>query len=143
MVMGYVYLRHKNDRRCVLVCDRNYNPISEEDVGQGKPRNKAFYVKFPGGFVGVYSSVEGPVLFVNEGKSLFTDPSWAVSVHRQAGVNEVSFIGLAQGTLVFEYPVVELDPLDPWSEEQFDDFFIWLTKKRHDREFIDMWTEKN
>lgn len=142
MIMNHIYMRHKNDRRLVLLCDKNYNPISEEYIGKNEPRSKAFYVGFCDGFIGVYSSVEGPVLFINDCKYLFADPSWNIRVQKNLGVNEVSFVGLDQSSLVFEYSAVELDPLDPWSEEQFDDFFIWLTNKRHDQEFIEMWTER-
>jgi hypothetical protein len=136
-----ICLQHKYDRRFVLLCDKNYNPISEENADQKKTRNKAFYVRFPDGFIGVYSSLEGPVLFVNDDKKLFNDPTWSVSVKKRAEVNEVSFGGLSNEALVFEYPVVELDLLNPWSEEPFDDFFIWLTSKRDDREFIEIWTD--
>ncbi|WP_141676586.1 hypothetical protein [Pseudomonas bananamidigenes] len=139
--MDTILLRHKSDRRFLLLCDEKYNPISEERSGQGVPRNKAFYVRFPGGFMGVYSSPEGPVFFVNDHKMLFSDPAWRVSVHKKMDVNEVFFAGLTKGDLAFEYSVVELDPLDPWSEEEFDDFYIWLTKKRNNREFIDIWTD--
>lgn len=139
--MEHIYIRHKNDKSLVLSCDKNYNPLREESAGANKPRNKAFYVKFHGDFIGVYSSIHGPVLFVNANKHLFTDPSWSVSVQKKGGQNEVAFVGLGQGLEAFEYPVVELDPLDPWSEDLFDDFFIWLEKKRWDREFIDMWTD--
>lgn len=140
--MAYVYIRHKNDRSLLLSCDENYTPLAERHAGINKPRSKAFYVGFPGGFAGVYASPDGPTLFVNADKHLFHDPSWDVSVRKMGKNNQVSFTGLAQGPLTFEYPVVELDPLDPWSEEAFDDFFIWLAAKRNDQEFIQMWTDK-
>ena len=142
--MEHIYIRHKNDRGLVLLCDATYGPVAEKATGNAKPRNKAFYVRFPDGFIGVYSSVHGPVLFVNSSKYLFIDSSWSVSVQKKGALNEVKFAGLDQGSrsFQFEYAAVELDPLDPWSEEQFDDFFIWMTKKRCDREFIGMWTDK-
>jgi hypothetical protein len=142
VTMEYICLQNKTDRRFVLLCDQNFNPISEQDAGQGKPRNKAFYVRFSGGFMGVYSSSKGPVLFVNDRKFFFTDWTWSLSIQKKAGVNKVDFTGLTHDVLMIEYLPVELDPLDPWSEEQFDDFFIWLVNKRHDREFIGMWTDK-
>lgn len=140
--MEYFYLQNKTDRCFALLCDQDFNPILEQEIGEKRPRNKAFYVGFSGGFIGVYSSVEGPVLFVNRGKYLFTDWSWDVSIKKMAGVNEAEFTGLGQCALIIEYLPVELDSLDPWSEEQFDDFYIWLVNKRHDREFIGMWTDK-
>lgn len=84
-----------------------------------KPRNNAFYVKFPGGFIGVYSSTDGPVLFVNDGQYFFTDPTWSVSAQRRADVKEVSLIG-SQGILIFEYSFVALESLGVWSKVQFD-----------------------
>lgn len=139
--MEYIVFQHKSDRRFVLLCDEDYNPIIEEESGQREPRNKALYASFAGGFAGVYSSIEGPVLFVNRSKILFSDPSWSVSVKKNGDTNKVKFSGLNSSVLEFEYPAVKLDAMDPWSEEQFDDFFIWLTNKRHDREFMDVWTE--
>jgi len=140
--MATIYIRNKNDRNLLLACDENYDPLSEEVAGTNEPRSKAFYIRFAGGVVGVYSSSQGPVAFVNSEKRLFTDPGWSVSVQRMGATNEVSFTGLGDEISTFEYPTVKLDPLDPWSEEDFDDFFIWLTRKRNDQEFIRMWTEK-
>ncbi|HEV7813496.1 MAG TPA: hypothetical protein VGP06_00165 [Janthinobacterium sp.] len=85
--------------------------------------------------------MNGPILFINGSKYPFTDPSWKVVVQKNARINEVRFTGPEQKNLTFAYPAVELDPMDPWSEESFDDFFIWLTTKRDDQEFIEMWTE--
>lgn len=139
--MDHVYFQHKNDRHRVLACDQDYCPISEEDIAQKELRNRALYVRFPQGFIGVYSSPAGPVLFVNNSKHVFSDWSWNVSVQKGDGFNTFSLIGLTADPLVFDYPEVELCPMDPWSEEVFDNFFLWLANKRHDREFMDMWTE--
>jgi hypothetical protein len=139
--MNKIYIRNKTDKNLVLLCDSEYTPISEETAEHKPAQDKAFYVKFPGGFIGVYSSMNGPILFINGSKYPFTDPSWKVVVQKNARINEVRFTGPEQKNLTFAYPAVELDPMDPWSEESFDDFFIWLTTKRDDQEFIEMWTE--
>lgn len=140
--MSYVYIMNKNDHEKILICDENINPISERVDKNIAPRSKAFYVKFPGGYIGAYASMGGPMLFLNNEKYNFKDSSWGVSVRKGGKVNEACFYGFSQGDFSFEYPVVELDPLDPWSEEQFDDFYIWLAMKKNDPEFIDMWTEE-
>jgi hypothetical protein len=140
--MATIFIRNKNDKNLLLACDEGCSPLSEGVAGMNKPRAKAFYVKFPGGFAGVYSSPQGPVAFVNGEKRLFIDPAWSVWVQKVEGVNKVSLAGLSREPMTFEYPAVELDPLDPWSEEEFDDFFIWLMRKRSDQEFIQMWTDK-
>jgi hypothetical protein len=141
--MSAIYVRHKNVPGRVLVCDSDYRPLSEEISAQYKPRNKAFYTACAAGFIGVYSSSRGPVLFINERKFLFADAAWSVSVQKGGATNRVTFTGLEQEPLTFDVPVTELDPLDPWSEEQFDDFFLWLETKRSDRELIAMWTDKS
>lgn len=140
--MTTIFIRNKNDKSLLLSCDEGYEPMSENVAGANKPRAKAFYVKVPGGFAGVYSSSQGPVAFVNGEKRLFTDPAWSVSVQKMGVTNKVSLTGLSREPMTFEYPTVKLDPLDPWSEEEFDDFFIWLVRKRSDQEFIQMWTDK-
>lgn len=141
--MNEIYIRHKNAGNRMLVCDGDYRPLTEVSGGQHKPRNKAFYIKCSVGYIGVYSSPQGPVLFLNDQKFLFTDAAWTVSVQKNGATNRASFTGLGQAPLAFDYPATELDPSDPWSEEQFDDFFIWLETKRSDRELVAMWTDKS
>lgn len=141
--MKNLFLRNKNNKSVLLKCDDQFKPLVEMPIGQLRPRDKAFYVGVPDGYIGVYSSKNGPVLFINNDQYLFVDPIWKVSVKEGLVNNEVWFSNLMAHDLHFEYKKVELDPLDPWSEKQFDDFFIWLSSKRDNREFIDMWTEKN
>ncbi|HZV64532.1 MAG TPA: hypothetical protein VFG03_06455 [Telluria sp.] len=105
--------------------------------------SEAAYVTFPDGYIGVYSSKDGPVLFVNNKKYLFTDQSWKISVREGSVNNKVRLSALNQSDIEFEYSKPVLDVLDPWSEKQFDDFYIWLSQKRDNREFIGMWTDKN
>lgn len=138
--MRYTYLKHKSDRSLVLKCDCDHNPLVEEKLIGLRPKSPAAYLRFPDGFIGVYPSPAGPVLFVNDQKYLFTDPSWQVSVAKFGTMNEVTFTGFAGGDLNFRYPAVELDPLDPWSEEEFDDLFIWLTTHKDSSSLIRMWT---
>lgn len=125
------------------MCDEHFVPLAEMPIGQVQPRDKAFYVEIPHGYIGVFSSINGPVLFIDRDKYLFSDPSWRVSVRKGPENNEVWFSNLIGADLHFKYKKVELDVLDPWSEEQFDDFFIWVSLKRNDCEFIDMWRDED
>lgn len=140
--MRNIYIRHKVDTSVVLVCDDNFNPVKEASAAHQKLEDKACYVSFAGCFFGVYSSVDGPVMFVNDEKYLFADKCWAVLVRPGKQMNTVVFSGLKSGIFSFDYPPVKLDPLDPWLEEEFDDFFIWLSKQRSNGEFVRMWTLK-
>jgi hypothetical protein len=130
--MRYIYVKHEYDRSLVLKCDRHYIPIAEEKLVGDRPNCFASYLGFPGGFLGTYPSPAGPIFFVNNQKYLFTDPSWHISVAKYGPENEVTFTGLIDGKLVFRYPAVELDPINPWSDEEHDDFFIWLMTHKDD-----------
>ncbi|MFK3799397.1 hypothetical protein [Pseudomonas sp. NPDC088444] len=136
------YIRHKTDRGVILICDQDFNPVKETIAAGQKLQDKACYISLGGYVFGVYPSVEGPVMFIDSEKYLFTDERWAVSVQPGREMNKVVFSGLRSNDFNFEYPTVNLDPLDPWSEEEFDDYFKWLSKQRSNAEFIRMWTLK-
>jgi hypothetical protein len=139
--MENVYISHKNRKDVVLKCDDNIVPLSEVESDRHTPREKAFYVNVPNGYMGVYSSKDGPVLFLNNEKYRFSDKSWQVSVHEDVACNEVHFSNLSGKDISFKYEKVILDELDPWSQKEVDDFFIWLSLKRDRRGFIELWTD--
>lgn len=136
-----IYVRHKNELKKFLVCNEDYIPIREEYIERKMPYRKSFYTRFVDGYIGVYSSLQGPVLFVNNKKYLFKDESWGICVKKKNAENKVIFSGLDGEDLVFDSPLVPVDNLNPWSEEGFDDFFLWLESHRYNQEFIRIWTE--
>jgi hypothetical protein len=138
--MNELYIRHKNLKDRMLVCDTQYRLLHEVSSVPHKLRDKAFYTHCSVGYVGVYSSPQGPILFINDRQFPFTDAAWNITVQRKKAVNQVTFTGINEGPLTFDHPLVEPDPLDPWSEVAFDDFFNWLATKRTDLELIGMWT---
>lgn len=141
--MKYIYVKHEYDHDLVLKCDHHHTPITEEKLVGTRPKSPASYLKFAGGFIGVYPSLARPVFFVNDRKYLFTDPSWHISVAKYGPENEVTFTGLVDGDIAFRYPAAELDPFNPWSDEEHEDFFIWLRTYKDDPETIRMWTKED
>ncbi|WP_298450331.1 hypothetical protein [uncultured Marinobacter sp.] len=137
--MKEFYIRNKVSKNKCLRYSCEFGPVEEVDVGSVllNPRMKACYVRFSKGFLGVIGSVSGPVLFFNDRRFYFSNPNWNVKVE-----NKNVFYLFENGIEVLKekYNSPPLDELDPWSDEESEDFFIWLEAKRNDEEFMEMWT---
>ncbi|PAU82155.1 hypothetical protein CK501_03115 [Halovibrio salipaludis] len=88
----------------------------------------------------VIGTKHGPKLFINDHQYSFRDSSWSADV--QEGDSENQFIIREHGLEVLRiaYPPAAVDELDPWSDEETEDFFKWVVAKQNDEEFIEMWT---
>ncbi len=139
--MKNIYMRHKREKDRFLVCNENYSPLYEEHIRSPMPYTKSFYTDFTKGYMGVYSSKQGPTLFINNDKYLFTDPSWNITIKRNGKSRHICFSGLREQDLAFEAQAFPTDECDPWSEEEFDDFFVWLESHRSNQELIKIWTD--
>lgn len=138
--MTDVYLRHKSLKNRYLKYNEWSGPIHEVDTLPEKVRAKACYTPFSGGFLGVIGTSKGPYFFINKDRFDFLDSNWKLSVERGYGKNVVTIYLNNDLILKEEYYQPELDPLDPWSDVESEDFFIWLESKRKDEEFIEMWS---
>lgn len=137
--MKEIYIRNKISKEKYLRYSYEFGPIEEVGVGSVllNPRVKSCYVKFSKGFLGVVGSISGPFFFINEHIFYFSDLNWTVKVE-----NKNVFYLFENGVEVFKekYSSPPLDELDPWSDDESVDFFIWLEAKRNNEEFVEMWT---
>ena len=140
--MTDIYIRHKSQNKKYLKYNHEIGPVAEVDSGSmtGLPYSKACYTILTKGFLGVVGSMTGPFLFTNEEKFDFADLSWSVNVVKGKAKNTFYLLKYDIEVLTEEYVPPSIDVLDPWSDEESEDFFIWLESKRTDEEFIEMWT---
>src|SRR4051812_29889730 len=101
--MTVEFVRNKTDSGVCLMCTEDIIPLAEVPLEQQTLRKKAFYVKVPEGFIGVHSSPNGPVLFINEKKFPFSDLRWSVSVMEGERTNVAKLTGLDGETFEIEY----------------------------------------
>ncbi|WP_157209753.1 hypothetical protein [Marinimicrobium agarilyticum] len=88
------------------------------------------------------SGETGPWLLVNQKEYHFTDSEWKVEVEILKGENVFRLWVRRELVIEETYSPAPVDDLDPWSDEESEDLFVWLTRKRNDEEFIELWTDK-
>lgn len=141
--MPLVYIRNRGSSGRYLEYDYAVGkPIREvePDTVPGLRRKKANYIRHGDDFMGVIGSKYGPILFINNHQYPFRDSGWSAEV--QEGDSESQFIVREDGLEVLRiaYPPAAVDELDPWSDEETEDFFKSVAAKQNDQEFIRMWT---
>lgn len=142
--MSVIFLRNRNDENKMLKYSLDFGPIDEikKSKSSEKPRNKACYVKHQDKYLGVIGTPSGPIFFINNSFYPFLDTTWSVRVDKKENYNIFTFIKNGIEKIRIEYTPPKIDELDPWSDEESEDFYIWVSAKRKDKEFIVMWTVK-
>jgi len=115
--------------------------VSPANVSEEKIAKLGNYIKLNDKYYGTYATPNGPCFFYQTDKFLLNDP----------GSEFLHFKGTDRHHFKFKYNdklIIDLEydrwddlDIDPWSDEDFIDFFIWLTKSSSNQEFIKMWTE--
>lgn len=140
--MAIELIRHKNSVDVVLEYDSEIGPVREININSHSVslRSKACYVSFSDGFAGVLGTSVGPVLFINCRKYQFSDARWKARIDKEGESNTFTLNEAGKDTVKITYHPFEVDALDPWSEESFDDFYSWVIGKRADSEFFEIWS---
>ncbi|WP_024462243.1 hypothetical protein [Marinimicrobium sp. LS-A18] len=137
-------IKNKTDRNRLLNVDLDSGRTQEISRSETTlpPRKKGFFEKWSKGYMCVLSGESGPFLKIGQKDYSFKSPEWRVEVEKAGTVN--IFRLWDGGSLVIEelYKPPSLDDLDPWSDEESEDFFLWLSRKKNDEEFIEMWTDE-
>lgn len=142
--MSTKFLRNRDVFNCILEYDTSVGPLKEvsaSTVSEGDVVKLGNYIKLNGKYYGVYATSGGPCFFYQEAKFLLNDPGCAIQ--HTKGEDQHNFRLAYNEKLIIDLDYDHWDDLDidPWSEEDFIDFFIWLTKSSSNQEFISMWTE--
>lgn len=132
------YLRHRQRRDVVLVCDDQFHPMAQTPARQQTVWPLGFYLDDPLGWVGVFASTVGPIFFVNQQQWLWS-ANWSITIKTIDDQHQVCWQD-AEGQRCWWTPITPLEVTDPWSSAQVDDFWLWLAAKRHDAEFVQIWT---
>ncbi len=94
--------------------------------------------------IGVFATNCGPVFFVNEKMFPLMGSKWDFVVGMVLEeTNMFSFIYNDEKVIEISYKrVVELGT-HPYADEEFMDFFTWMSKKKESKTFIDFYTLKD
>lgn len=135
-------IKRKSDRNLLVDVDFDSGQVKEIKRSDSKERPvpKAFFEKYSKGYLYVLASERGPVLKVNGKSYYFIDPDWHAEVEKSG---QIGVFRLWQGQnleLEERYSRPNVDELDPWSDEESEDFFVWVSEKKNDAELIEMWT---
>lgn len=140
--MAVEYIRNRNGESKALKYDPQSGPLLEVHLDgiKDKLRKKGCYVRHGDDFLGVIGTRNGPVLFVNDTIYPFSDSSWTPSIEKKGTFNQFLIKENGNEVLRLNYSPSEVDELDPWSDEQSVDFYLWVVNKKQDDEFFEMWT---
>ncbi|WP_347330489.1 hypothetical protein [Marinimicrobium locisalis] len=137
-------VKNKADKSRLLDIDLNSGRTQEMSRSEAtvSPKKKGFFEEWSRGYMYVLSGKSGPYLTVGQRKYYFSNPEWSAEVEKLKDENV--FRLWERGRLVIEelYSPPQVDDLDPWSDEESEDFFVWLSNKKNDEEFIEMWTDE-
>lgn len=145
--MDVLLIRNRDVFNSILEYDVSTGPLKEvaaSSVSEGDVCKLANYIKLDDKYYGVYATVHGPCFFYQAHKFLLSDP--AVTFEHVKGERQHYFKFTHNDDVLIDlhYDRWENIDIDSWSDENFIDFFIWLTKASSNQEFIKMWTkEKN
>ncbi|MBU2072485.1 MAG: hypothetical protein KKE72_15640 [Gammaproteobacteria bacterium] len=142
--MSTKLFRNRDVFNCILEYDTSAGPLKEvsvSSVAEKKIAKHGTYIKLDGKYYGIYATANGPCFFFQDDEFLLRDPD-AVFQH-ESREKQHYFRFTYNDKVVIDLTYDHWDDLDidPWSDEDFIDFFIWLTKSSGDQEFINMWTE--
>ncbi len=137
------FIRNRDSFNTVLQYDDVLGPIKElpaSDVGVSQILELANYIKLNDKYFGLIASSEGPCLFVQKDK--FPLNNIDIKVFHRRGEESHHFKMERKGVIVIDeiYPRWQDLDIDPWSDEDFIDFFIFITNAARNPEFIQMWT---
>lgn len=138
-------IKNKSDQNRLLKVDLSCGRIQEICRSEGTfppPIQKGFFEKWSKGYMYALSGSNGPCLTVGTRSYDFRSPEWKAEVEKLGNGNV--FRLCEEGRLVIEelYSPPSVDELDPWSDEESEDFFVWISNKKNDEELIEMWTDK-
>ncbi|ODC03113.1 hypothetical protein BFW38_05695 [Terasakiispira papahanaumokuakeensis] len=142
--MSTKLLRNRDIFNYILEYDTSTGPLNEVsalNVPEKKIEKLGNYIKLDKIYYGVYATPDGPCFFFNNQKILLNDPK--VKFEHSKGKEQHYFRLTYNGEIKIDLKYDHWDDIDidPWAEEDFIDFFIWLTKSSGNQEFISMWTE--
>ena len=143
--MNTKLFRNRDIFNCILEYDTSTGPVKEvsaSSVPEGEISELGNYIKLSGEYYGIYATKNGPCFFYQADRFLLNDLGTVFQHSRGEDKHHFRFIHDGQVIIDLKYDHWDDLDIDPWSEEDFVDFFIWLTKSSSSQEFLSLWTEK-
>ncbi|MFP8965675.1 hypothetical protein ACKC9G_03730 [Pokkaliibacter sp. CJK22405] len=142
--MSTKLLRNRDIYNYLLEYDNNLGPLREISAANTPDSNiekKGTYIKLGADFFGIIASKNGPLFFANQQQ--FPINSTELTFTHSRGEEQHTFTCHYQGKQIINLTYDRWDDIDidPWSDEDFIDFFIWLTKSSKNHDFINQWTD--
>jgi len=126
-----------------------YKPESGEfeekdrsEISDIKETWRGFYKDTDKGLVGVFATDQGPVFFVNDSTYLLTEGDWDFIIEEMGDKNAFTFYYNGQEQFKIEYIKTKDLGIHPYADEEFMDFFVWMSKKKESKSFIDFYILK-
>ncbi len=132
-----IYLQNFEKYQEVLAYHANgdYHIRSQIDVTEEK--TKGTYVSKENTIIGIYASIDGPVVFLNHEKYYLKTDNLQFDIEERSDSRR-KFKLTKSGVPIYEYtyPRTEFVDYDPWSSEDDVDFFSWLVKISQKDHFV-------
>ncbi|MGM9988788.1 MAG: hypothetical protein ACI35O_16400 [Bacillaceae bacterium] len=100
-----------------------------------------FYVKKGNDLIGVFATNKGPVFFINSNMYPLVQNDWDFDIEVLSSERNVfSFVYNGQEIYRLEYERTKLIGIHPYADEEFMDFFVWMSKWKESGDFLDFYT---
>lgn len=116
------------------------NEIQRSELGGLNKTWRGFYTKKANDLIGVFATDKGPVFFVNSNMYLLAQNDWDFYVEVFSERNVFSFVYNSQVIYRLEYLRTKEFGIHAYADEEFLDFFAWMSKNKENKSFIDFYT---
>lgn len=141
--MTIIILRNRDVYNSALQFDSERGPINEilsTEIPDQEIFKQGNYIKHGGHFFGIYATEIGPKFFRDYDSFLLNDPKLIFQHIKGYPQHHFKFFYDEKELMSLSYDHWDDLDIDPWSDEDFIDFFIWITKSYKNPQFIHLWT---
>lgn len=129
--------------KMICVYDTTTGDCSEMERSELEDLNKTwrgFYTKKANNLIGVFATNKGPVFFVNSDMYLLAQNDWNFHVEVFPEKSIFSFVYNDEEHYKLEYTRPKELGVNPYADEEFMDFFVWMAKNKANKNFIGFYT---
>jgi hypothetical protein len=138
-----IYIQNHEIHKNICIYEPETGQSVEKDRSEFpeiKETWRGFYKSLDSGVMGIFATDKGPVFFVNDRRYLLTEKEWDFEVESIGNNNIFSFWFDKKEQLKIDYKKTDDLGIHTYVEEDVIDFFVWMTKKKKSKTFIEFYT---
>lgn len=143
VIMTTLHLQNRDVHNRILEYDKCSGPIAEHHLDSIPPESLSelgCYISVNDEIYGIYASSNGPVFFSPVGEIELKSKEVKCRVENGESTNRFVCSVDKNDIINLRYKRWENVNVDPWSGEDFVDFFVWFSKTYNSPGFLRQWS---